>query len=30
MIRDHYAETLPREELEALQLRRLQALVERV
>ena len=30
MIRDHYAETLPREELEVLQLRRLQALVERV
>ncbi|MFW6127111.1 MAG: phenylacetate--CoA ligase family protein [Thermodesulfobacteriota bacterium] len=30
MIRDYYAETLPREDLEALQLRRLQALVERV
>ncbi|MEJ2069156.1 MAG: phenylacetate--CoA ligase [Syntrophobacterales bacterium] len=30
MIRDHYAETLPREELEVLQLRRLQALLERV
>jgi phenylacetate-CoA ligase len=30
MIRDQYSETLPREELEALQLRRLQALVERV
>jgi len=30
MIRDYYSETLPREELEALQLRRLQALVERV
>ena len=30
MIRDQYFETLPREELEAVQLRRLQALVERV
>ena len=30
MIRDQYYETLPREELEALQLRRLQAMVERV
>jgi phenylacetate-CoA ligase len=30
MIRDQYFETLPREELEALQLRRLQAMVERV
>ncbi len=30
MIRDQYFETLPREELEALQLRRLQALVDRV
>ncbi len=30
MIRDHYHETLPREELEALQLSRLQALVQRV
>ncbi|MFW6123033.1 MAG: phenylacetate--CoA ligase family protein [Thermodesulfobacteriota bacterium] len=30
MIRDYYTETLPREDLEALQLRRLQALVERV
>jgi phenylacetate-CoA ligase len=30
MIRDHYSETMPREELEVLQLRRLRVLVERV